>query len=270
MQNALLCTGYGAVDPRPRADRAAVEAALQKAAPGWVFARAVTSPVMRARMAQNGLPADSVAQALEKLAAAGCRAVVVQPTNLLYGQDYEALCAEAAAHAGQFEGLRVGEPLLACNADLVAAARAVAAACPPQPGETLLLAGHGTDRFAGVVYPALQGVFALQGRQDVLVAALHGWPALDDVLPALHAAGDRRVHLMPFLLGPAHTPAATWRGQALPAGKAGCGRPGLRCAARCGGWAVCRASSSCTAKNSNRPPGGCEPRAPRRGRFLYL
>ena len=201
MQNALLCTGYGAVDPRPRADRAAVEAALQKAAPGWVFARAVTSPVMRARMAQNGLPADSVAQALEKLAAAGCRAVVVQPTNLLYGQDYEALCAEAAAHAGQFEGLRVGEPLLACNADLVAAARAVAAACPPQPGETLLLAGHGTDRFAGVVYPALQGVFALQGRQDVLVAALHGWPALDDVLPALHAAGDRRVHLMPFLLG---------------------------------------------------------------------
>ena len=201
MQNALLCTGYGAVDPRPRADRAAVEAALQKAAPGWAFARAVTSPAMRARMTQNGLPADSTAQALEKLAAAGCRTVVVQPTNLLYGQDYEALCAEAAAYAGKFEHLRVGEPLLACNADLVAAVRAVAAACPPQPGETLLLAGHGAGRFAGVVYPALQGVFALQGRQDVLVAALHGWPALDDVLPALHGAGNRRVHLMPFLLG---------------------------------------------------------------------
>lgn len=201
MQNALLCTGYGAVDPRPRADRAAVEAALQAAAPGWAFARAVTSPAMRARMAQNGLPADSAAQALEKLAAAGCRTVVVQPTNLLYGQDYEAFCAEAAAYAGKFEHLRVGEPLLACNADLVAAVRAVAEACPPQPGETLLLAGHGAGRFAGVVYPALQGVFALQGRQDVLVAVLHGWPALDDVLPALHGTGSRRVHLMPFLLG---------------------------------------------------------------------
>lgn len=201
MQNALLCTGYGAVDPRPRADRAAVEAALQAAAPGWAFARAVTSPAMRARMAQNGLPADSATQALEKLAAAGCRTVVVQPTNLLYGQDYEALCAEAAAYAGKFEHLRVGEPLLACSADLAAAARAVAAACPPQPGETLLLAGHGAGRFAGVVYPALQGVFALQGRQDVLVAVLHGWPALDDVLPALHGTGSRRVHLMPFLLG---------------------------------------------------------------------
>ena len=111
MQNALLCTGYGAVDPRPRADRAAVEAALQAAAPGWAFARAVTSPAMRARMAQNGLPADSATQALEKLAAAGCRTVVVQPTNLLYGQDYEALCAEAAAYAGKVEHLRVGEPL---------------------------------------------------------------------------------------------------------------------------------------------------------------
>lgn len=135
MQNALLCTGYGAVDPRPRADRAAVEAALQAAAPGWAFARAVTSPVLRARMAQNGLPADSVAQALEKLAAAGCRTVVVQPTNLLPGRDYEALCAEAAAHAGKLEHLRVGEPLLACTADLVAAARAVTAAARRSPAK---------------------------------------------------------------------------------------------------------------------------------------
>lgn len=200
MSNALLCVSFGTTVANGRADIEAVEAALQAAAPDHVFARAFTSSIVRHVLAQRGAPVDSVPQALEKLAAAGCRQVAVQPTHLLCGREYDKLKAELAPFAARFERLTLGQPLLYGTDDLRALAACVSAAYPTVEGEALLLMGHGTEHFAGVAYAALQTVFALAERPDIFVATVEGWPTLDDAKAQLQKAGYRKVRLVPLML----------------------------------------------------------------------
>lgn len=198
--SALLCVSFGTTVPGARCAIAAVEQALRDAVPHSTFARAFTSPTVRRVLAARGETVDSLPQALDRLCEAGFRDVVVQPTHFLYGFEYDALRAEAAAHTAAFDHLRLGRPLLGGTDDLRDVAMAVSAAYPRREGEALLLMGHGTDHFAGVVYPAMQTVFRLIGRTDVYVGTVEGWPTLDDVLMQLQADGIFAVHLAPLML----------------------------------------------------------------------
>lgn len=200
METAVLCVGFGTAMPQAREEIRQLEAALRGAAPGTPFATATASDFVRRRMAAQGQAADSVSQALEKLAAAGHRQVAVQPTHLLCGVEYEAIGEEVAQNAFRFARLKLGEPLLAQPADPGRVAAAIPMAYPAIDGEALLLVGHGTEGMAGRMYPALQQAFASQGRRDVFVAAIKGEPSLETVLPRIRQAGFAKIHLVPFLL----------------------------------------------------------------------
>lgn len=200
MKKALLCASFGTAVENGRADLTAVETALQQAAPEAHFARAWTSRIVRKKLAERGERIDSIPEALEKLAASGFTEIIVQPTHLLYGYEYDKMKAEIAPYAARFSRLMFGKPLLGDTDDLQKVACLLEQQYPPQPGEALLLMGHGTQHFAGVVYPALQSVFAFHCRSDVFVAAVEGWPALSDVLPQMMGAGYNKIHLVPLLL----------------------------------------------------------------------
>ena len=88
--------------------------------------------------------------------------------------------------------------LLDAPEDVPALARAVAQAYPAQPGESLLLLGHGTDGPAAAVYPALQAALRALSREDAFVATVAGGAAPEDLLPALRRAPA--VRLAPLLL----------------------------------------------------------------------
>lgn len=199
MEKALLCVSVGTT--APAADGiTAVEMALRQAAPDCWFARAYTNGGIRRVLAARGQPVDSLPEALERLKQQGCRQVLVQPTHFLYGTEYETLRTQVQAAEPEFAVLRLGRPLLAGTDDIQALAKAVMQAYPPQSGEALVLVGHGTDQFAGVVYPALQTAFWLAGRQDVLVGTVEGWPGQPEVLAQLQKSGVRAVHLAPVML----------------------------------------------------------------------
>lgn len=200
MKQALICASFGTTVANGRKDLEAVEQALQAVASDRPFCRAWTSRIIRKRMAARGESVDGLPEALEKLAAAGYDRVAVQPTHLLYGYEYDKIKSEIAPYQSRFAHLALGKPLLADTHDLQTVARLLGEAYPAQPGEVLVLMGHGTEHFAGVVYPALQSVFALQGRNDVFVAAVEGWPALAEVLPQILVSGCRKAHLVPLLL----------------------------------------------------------------------
>lgn len=76
----------------------------------------------------------------------------------------------------------------------------MSASYPPRDGESLILFGHGTDHFANAVYPALQTAFRLDGREDVLVGTVEGWPSYEDVSRQLGRGGRGQVHLVPLML----------------------------------------------------------------------
>lgn len=200
MKRALVCVSFGTTVENGRVDLTAVERALQEAAPAYHFTCALTSRIIRKRLAARGEHADSLPEALEKLLAEGYTEVVVQPTHLLYGYEYDKIKTEIAPFSNRFTRLALGKPLLADTHDLQKVAKVLSETYPAQAGEALLLMGHGTEHFAGVVYPAMQSTFALQERRDVFVAAVEGWPALQDVLPQIQKAGYCKAHLVPLLL----------------------------------------------------------------------
>lgn len=197
MPKTLLCVSFGTSVPQARQSITAVENALHGAAPDLTFVRAFTSPTIRRILQARGETVPSLPQALDALAGGE---VIVQPTHFLYGQEYDTLRAQVEERRDRFALLKLGKPLLAGVEDLRALAVAIGEACPPVPGEALLFMGHGTEHFAGVVYPALQAIFHMMGRTDVYVATAEGWPALEDVLPQLRRGGYGKAHLRALML----------------------------------------------------------------------
>lgn len=200
MKQALLCVSFGTSVPSARQSIEAVEAVLRAAAPGYDFFRAFTNAAIRRILAERGEMVLSLPQALDRLADAGYDEVVVQPTHLLAGTEYEKLRAEAQAAAGAFGRLRLGLPLLADAADETALTRLLCDAYPACPGEALVWMGHGTGHAANGVYLRLQARLEAAGRTDVFVGTVKGSPALEDVRVRLKKTGFAGVHLVPLLL----------------------------------------------------------------------
>ena len=200
MRQAVVCVSFGTSVPAGRENITAVEHVLRQSAHDKIFISAFTSGVIRRILKERGETVCSVAEALEALRKQGATEVLVQPTHILCGHEYDKLKREAEPWRGRFESLRIGRPLLSDTEDLQTLAAGLSAAYPHQNGETLVLFGHGTDHAANLVYPALQTAFYLAGRPDVLVGTVEGWPAFEDVLAQLKSRNVKSVHLVPLML----------------------------------------------------------------------
>ena len=200
MKKAVVCVSFGTSVPAGRENITAVENVLRQVAQDRIFVNAFTSGVIRRILKERGEMVRSVAEALKELWEQGATEVLVQPTHILCGHEYDKLKREAEPWRDRFEVLRIGRPLLTDTGDLQTLAAELSAAYPAQGGETLVLFGHGTDHTANMVYPALQTVFHLSGRPDVLVGTVEGWPTFEDVLAQLKARDGKQVHLVPLML----------------------------------------------------------------------
>lgn len=200
MKQALVTISFGTSVPEARAGITAVEQVLAEAAPGFVCRRAFTSTIIRRILAQRGEDIPGLTDALRQLREEGVERVVIQPTHLLYGCEYDKLKAEADAMAAEFASLTVGRPLLSCNADIQTFAQRLCENHPAAEGEAVVYMGHGTPHFANAAYPALQTALRLAGREDIFIATVEGWPELDDVLRQLEAGGPKTLTLLPLML----------------------------------------------------------------------
>lgn len=200
MKKAMICVSFGTSVPAARESITAVEETLRSAVPDHVVVRAFTSPTIRRILEKRGERMPGLSEALEDLWKQGTREVLVQPTHVLYGHEYDGIRAELIPWREQFDSLRLGRPLLSGTDDLRALTAALSETYPVCDGETLVLFGHGTDHFANAVYPALQTAFRLADRSDVLVGTVEGWPAYEEVSRQLRESGSRKVHLVPLML----------------------------------------------------------------------
>lgn len=199
-EQAIVITSFGTSVPEARTGIASVEKVLAAAAPDYACVRAFTSPTIRRILEDRGERVPSLTGALEALLAQGVRRVIVQPTHLLYGYEYDKLKAEAEAMADHFGDLTVGRPLLADNRDIQRFALRLSQDHPAAEGAAVVFMGHGTGHFANAVYPALQTALDLLGREDLYIGTVEGWPAFGDILRQLEADGPRRVELLPLML----------------------------------------------------------------------
>ena len=145
---------------------------------GRVQRRAFTSGmILRKLERRDGLHIDDVPQALSRLAAEGFDDVVLQPTHIMNGDEYDKLAAQTEPFREKFVRLAVGRPLLTTVQDYKVTAQALLQVLPTREKDTaLVFMGHGTEHFANSAYCQLEYVFHDLGRTDILVGTVAGPP----------------------------------------------------------------------------------------------
>ena len=223
-EKELLVVSFGTSFNDSRvADIKSIEDALQEANPDWSVRRAFTAQIIINHIqARDGEKIDNMEQALERAVANGVKQLVVQPTHLMHGAEYDELMEAVAAYADKFESVVVAEPLLGevgkdatvINADKAAVAEAVVAAAVAEGnfdsvqaaadnGTAFVLMGHGTAHVAKVTYSQMQTQMNELGYNNVFIGTVEGEPeetACENVIEAVAAAGYKNVVLRPLMV----------------------------------------------------------------------
>ncbi len=192
-ENELLVVSFGTSFNDSRAeDIGGIEAALEKAFPEWSVRRAFTAQIIINHVqARDGEFIDNMDQALERAVKNGVKNLVIQPTHLMYGAEYDELVEAVNKYADKFATVTVAEPLLgkvgadaaAVNADKQAVAEAVVAAAvesagfsslhaAEKDGTAFVLMGHGTAHVAKVTYSQMQTQMQELGYKNVFIGTV--------------------------------------------------------------------------------------------------
>ena len=223
-ENELLVVSFGTSFNDSRvADIKGIEDALQAAYPDWSVRRAFTAQIIINHIqARDGEKIDNMTQALDRAVANGVKNLVVQPTHLMHGAEYDEMCEAIEAYKDQFESVSIAEPMLGevgsdatvINADKEAVAKAITAVAVSEAGfESLEAAkdagtafvfmGHGTAHVAKVTYSQMQAQMQNLGYENVFIGTVEGEPeetSAEAVIEAVKAAGYTNVVLRPLMV----------------------------------------------------------------------
>ena len=200
----LLVVSFGtSFNDNRRATIGAVEDALEKAFPEWSVRRAFTSQIIIDHVkSRDGEVIDNVTEALERAVANGVKELVVQPTHLMDGYEYNDLLDEVLRYADSFDKIKIGQPLLLTDDDFNAVADAIVAATSQyDDGETaIVFMGHGTEAESNGVYEKMQGVLDAKGMEHYFIGTVEAYPDLEQVLAAVKQGSYKRVVLRPLMV----------------------------------------------------------------------
>ena len=223
-ENELLVVSFGTSFNDSRAqDIGGIEKALADAFPEWAVRRAFTAQIIINHVqARDGEFIDNMDQALERAVSNGVKNLIIQPTHLMHGAEYDELVAAVEAYADKFETVLIAEPLLGqvgadatqVNTDKQAVAEAVVAEAvktagfdsleaAEKDGTALVLMGHGTAHLAKVTYSQMQTQMNELGYKNVFIGTVEGEPeetACENIIKAVHEAGYTKVILRPLMV----------------------------------------------------------------------
>ena len=181
-----------------------IEGAIAEALPDYSVRRAFTAQIVIDHvLSRDGEAIDNVTEALDRAVANGVKTLVVQPTHLMHGFEYDDVVAELAEYADAFEGgIVVGEPLLSSDEDFDRVADIVVDVTKDyDDGQTaIVFMGHGTEHEANAVYAKMQQVLADKGAENYYVGTVEAEPSVEDVLAAIEGKGYSRVVLRPLMV----------------------------------------------------------------------
>ena len=223
-EKELLVVSFGTSFNDSRvADIKGIEDALQAAYPDWSVRRAFTAQIIINHVqARDGEKIDNMTQALERAVANGVKQLVVQPTHLMHGAEYDEMCAAIDAYRDKFESVSIAEPLLGevgsdatvINADKEAVAKAITAEAlkdggyesleaAKEAGVAFVFMGHGTAHVAKVSYSQMSTQMQNLGYDNVFIGTVEGEPeetACEAVIESVKAAGYTTVVLRPLMV----------------------------------------------------------------------
>ena len=222
--NELLVVSFGtSFNDSRTADIGGIEKALQTAYPDWSVRRAFTAQIIINHVqARDDEKIDNMDQALQRAVDNGVKNLVVQPTHLMHGAEYDELTEAVESYKDKFESVTIAEPLLgevgdsddAVNDDKKAVAEAITAEAVKTAGydslevaeadETaFVFMGHGTSHTAKISYSQMQSQMNDLGYDNVFIGTVEGKPedtACEAVIEKIKEAGYKKVVLRPLMV----------------------------------------------------------------------
>lgn len=223
-EKEILAVSFGTSFNDSRAeDIGGIEKALAAAYPDWSVRRAFTAQIILNHIeARDGEKIDNMDQALQRAVDNGVKELVVQPTHLMHGAEYDELCASVDKMRDRFASVTVAEPLLGevgedntvVNADKEAVAKAVTAQAvktagfasldaAAADGTAFVFMGHGTSHEAQITYDQMQAQMDALGYKNVFIGTVEGKPAdtaCEAVIGKVRDAGYRKAVLRPLMV----------------------------------------------------------------------
>ena len=223
-ENEILVVSFGTSYNDSRVeDIKSIEDAIAEANPDWSVRRAFTAQIIINHVqARDGEKIDNMDQALQRAVDNGVKNLVVQPTHLMHGAEYDEMVEAIEGYRDKFESVKIAEPLLGevgndasvTNDDKKAVAEAVTAAAVEDAGYDSLAAakedgtafvflGHGTAHTAKVSYSQMQTQMENLGYDNVFIGTVEGEPeetAVEAVIATLKDAGYTKVVLRPLMV----------------------------------------------------------------------
>ena len=203
-ESELLVVSFGtSFNDNRRLTIGAIESDIENAFPDWSIRRGFTSQIIIDHvLRRDGEIIDNVGEALDRAAANGVKTLVIQPTHLMDGFEYNDLVDEAAQYADAFDAVAIGAPLLTSNEDFAAVAKAIVAATAEyDDGKTaIVFMGHGTEAASNQVYARMQKVLTDAGNANYYIGTVEAEPSLEDVLALVEAGEYARVVLRPLMI----------------------------------------------------------------------
>ena len=203
-EKELLVVSFGtSYNDSRRQTIGAIEDALEKAFPEYSVRRAFTSQIIIDHVKdRDGEVIDNVGEALDRAVANGVKELLVQPTHLMDGLEYNDLVAEVASYSDAFEKVYIGEPLLTSDNDFSEVANTVInETAQYDDGKTaIVFMGHGTEAESNGVYERMQQMMDEKGKTNIYIGTVEATPSLDDVLAQVQAGEYERVVLEPLMV----------------------------------------------------------------------
>ena len=223
-ENEILVVSFGTSFNDSRvADIGSVEKAIQAANPNWSVRRAFTAQIIINHIqARDNEKIDNMEQALERAVSNGVKNLVIQPTHLMRGAEYDELVEVVNDYEDKFESVAVAEPLLgkvgsnasvinqdkqtvavAITAEAVKTAGFASLEAAAEKGTAFVFMGHGTSHSAKISYSQMASQMEKLGYENVFIGTVEGEPeetACENVIDAVKDAGYSTVVLRPLMV----------------------------------------------------------------------
>ncbi len=202
--NELLVLSFGtSYNDSRRLTIGAIEGDLEKAFPAFSVRRGFTANIIIDHVQRrDNILIDDVDAALERAVNNGVKNLVVQPTHLMHGLEYDELVKEVGNYSDAFDQVVFGEPLLNSDDDFARVEKAITEwTASYDDGETAIcFMGHGTEADSNEVYQKMQDLLTKDGYTNYFVGTVEAQPSLDDVLAKVQAGDYKRVVLEPLMV----------------------------------------------------------------------
>lgn len=203
-EKELLVVSFGtSYNDSRRLTVGAIEAAIESAVEGYSVRRGFTANIVIDHIQRrDGILIDDVDAALKRAVDNGVKTLVVQPTHLMNGFEYDEIVEKIANYSDAFDKVVIGDPLLTSDEDFKRVETAITDWTKEyDDGETAIcFMGHGTEAASNQVYEKMQNLLSEDGFKNYFIGTVEAAPTLEDVMAQVKAGGYKRVVLQPLMV----------------------------------------------------------------------